>query len=366
MSKSIFSEDNVNSGRQIELDIARGLAVLFMILVHVLETLSTPDVLRSTFGLIIQGLGGPPAAPVFMFLLGIGLVYSKKTDSTLLFKRGVLLLLGGYLLNIFRAVIPFSIAINNKVINEALIPNGNVYHLFFDVDIFQFAGLTFIFMGILKLLKMPPWGYVIVAVAFALLNLMLQGISFDNYYLNSIFGLIWGTNSTSYFPFLSWIFYPTFGYYFGTLLIKCNNTRKLYFNTFTIFMITGTVGTIIAFLIPEYDFGLENEYRYYHQDLLSNLVYVSFIIIWIGFLRLVTQILPTWINERLKKWSREVTVIYVIQWILIGWAVIFVGIRNLGMVSTLILMIAFTFASDIIATFFYKIKKIKLKRVEIS
>lgn len=52
-------------------DLARGLAVLFMILVHTLEVYAHPAVANSPFGETIKFFGGPPAAPVFMMLMGL-------------------------------------------------------------------------------------------------------------------------------------------------------------------------------------------------------------------------------------------------------------------------------------------------------
>jgi uncharacterized membrane protein len=67
-----------NAARQPELDMARGLAVFFMIAVHVLEILGDTALAETGPGIVIGFLGGPPAAPVFMMLLGVGIVYSAR------------------------------------------------------------------------------------------------------------------------------------------------------------------------------------------------------------------------------------------------------------------------------------------------
>ncbi len=69
------------------IDLARGLAVFFMILVHVLITYSAPDVEHSLFGEIVGFQGGPPAAPVFMALMGISFYYSKHTGFNIASKE---------------------------------------------------------------------------------------------------------------------------------------------------------------------------------------------------------------------------------------------------------------------------------------
>ncbi|OPL09890.1 MAG: hypothetical protein AVO34_12720 [Firmicutes bacterium ML8_F2] len=45
-------------------DLARGMAVIFMIAVHVLMVYANNTVKESPFGVVVEFLGGPPAAPV--------------------------------------------------------------------------------------------------------------------------------------------------------------------------------------------------------------------------------------------------------------------------------------------------------------
>ena len=69
----IFSTKEINTGRQKELDYAKTIAILFMIIIHVWENLSIYNVVtEAPEGLwenILQFGAGPLAAPVFMFCL---------------------------------------------------------------------------------------------------------------------------------------------------------------------------------------------------------------------------------------------------------------------------------------------------------
>ena len=60
---SLFDENPINNKRQIELDIARGLAVIFMVFVHVQMVFSKSSLSNSVFGGIVDFFGGVPAAP---------------------------------------------------------------------------------------------------------------------------------------------------------------------------------------------------------------------------------------------------------------------------------------------------------------
>lgn len=66
----------MNNERAVEFDIARGIAVIGMVLVHVYMSLSCAD--NAAFYYICYIWGTPFAAPVFMMLLGSNLVFTKK------------------------------------------------------------------------------------------------------------------------------------------------------------------------------------------------------------------------------------------------------------------------------------------------
>ena len=65
--------------RQVELDIAKFLAILFMILNHCLMVTKgfNNSISKATDMIIGHLLGCPFSAPVFMFCMGVGIVYSR-------------------------------------------------------------------------------------------------------------------------------------------------------------------------------------------------------------------------------------------------------------------------------------------------
>src|SRR4029079_17663117 len=80
-------------------DLARGLAIVFMIGVHVLWHWGAPDTWTTPIGTVISLLGRPTAAPVFMFLMGASLAFSSRSSFSSLAVRGLWLVWLGYLLN---------------------------------------------------------------------------------------------------------------------------------------------------------------------------------------------------------------------------------------------------------------------------
>ncbi|MGQ3480084.1 acyltransferase family protein [Paenibacillus sp. TY11] len=86
-----FGAEKLNTGRQLESDLAKGFAILFMVWTHVFDELS-PDSKGILVTLVRNILGGPFTAPVFMMCLGIGVSYSSKNTPKDLLRRGFNLL----------------------------------------------------------------------------------------------------------------------------------------------------------------------------------------------------------------------------------------------------------------------------------
>jgi uncharacterized membrane protein len=99
--KKLFSNESVNSGRQVELDLAKCFAILFMILLHCLMVSSgfANDISSSMQRGIGQLLGAPFSAPVFMFTMGVGTVYSRNQDPNPGFFDAIVIIILTYVSN---------------------------------------------------------------------------------------------------------------------------------------------------------------------------------------------------------------------------------------------------------------------------
>lgn len=336
-----------------ELDIARGLAVLFMIAVHITLVFSNDHVRSSVYGLTIEFLGGMPAAPVFMFILGVGIIYSRKSEPTILFKRGIIILFLGYILNMLRGSIPYSIMFYLSGDVDSLY---NALDEFFYIDILQFAGLTLVFFSIVKKLRMNTHMVLFSCLVFMILNFILIDIKIHSFPLSALSGLIWGSSEFSYFPFLSWIVYPVAGYIFGHYLIRCANRSKLYFFISILSAISFLVFSFFIKYLLNVDLGFEDEFAYYHHNFFGSLIFLSFIMLWISTLYYASSIFTGMIKTTVDRWSRNVTFIYFIHWVIIGFLMILFGNNESGLITTAILTITIIIASDVLATVFVKVR----------
>ena len=77
----LFSDEKINTGRQLELDVAKALSIIFMIFLHTLIVVKGFNYsLSPAYDFIISNvLGRPCAAPVFMFCMGVDMVYSRHS-----------------------------------------------------------------------------------------------------------------------------------------------------------------------------------------------------------------------------------------------------------------------------------------------
>lgn len=195
---SIFSAERVNTGRQLEFDLVKAVTIVLMIWTHTYEALSTG--FEPSLSAINSNVRGSIAGAVtFMFCMGIGLSYTRHNSAQECLQRGVRLLTTGFTLLLCREIIP--VLLSSWILH---CPEKLAYlALGFSVDILQFAGLAFLFVGCLKKLKIGNIGMLIISIALSVLGTLLQGVSTGCYPVDQFLGFFWGTESDSYFPFFN-------------------------------------------------------------------------------------------------------------------------------------------------------------------
>ena len=312
----LFSDEHINTGRQPELDWARGLAVLFMILVHVkLELPGFP--FANLYSKVLEFVGSPLAAPTFMILLGAGIAYSKNKEPKKLAKHGLGLFILHYVLNFAAFGLPCLIMLvrtGNAVYRE------DFFNYLFGVDILAFAGLTFLFFALKEKLRLESVHVVFAALVLAFLNYLLTW-AMNNFWSGPVPGLFVRADEYSYFPFLSWIGYPVMGYIFGRHLIRCTDKKRFYKYLFAfsaLIAATITLGSLkYGFDIWSMHFGPED---YYYQDFIQYILVGGICFTWISVLYALSGIkIFGFAGKLLARWSRNVTTMYCAQWLIIGW-----------------------------------------------
>ena len=127
--------------RDITADLLKGWAVVFMIQVHIVELFALQEIYESTLGSLLLFIGGPPAAPVFMAVMGYYI--AKGNKSTLAnIVRGAKLIGLGFILNV-----ALNAHLLIKIYSGTIVINPGPY--LFGADILILAGLSIIILTLL-------------------------------------------------------------------------------------------------------------------------------------------------------------------------------------------------------------------------
>ena len=171
-------------------------------------------------------LGGPFAAPVFMFLMGNGIVYSKNQDPIYLIKRGISMILLGFVVNIGEFFLPHYLA--GKLLGEwNIFPTAGGL-LLFCVDILAFAGMAMILIGVLKKAGLSAWQIVFTAVGMSVIGSFLRFHDFGGAVPNLIAGYFIGSaGGFTAFPLFNWFIFPAAGILLGEFYIRSDDPEAM-------------------------------------------------------------------------------------------------------------------------------------------
>lgn len=288
-------------------DLLKGLAVIAMIQVHATEQFALPHVYQSLAGKISLFLGGPFCAPVFLAVMGYFLVSGSKPGTAYL-KRGLLLFFGGLLLNLGRS---FNLVLH---ILRGELQLDPLFYLF-GADILTLAGLSVLIIALLrKFLPSKPGIYFLLALCFAAANSFLPFPEPSENSWKYLTGFFWGNAAFSYFPLFPWFAYVLLGYCFRLLpedfLIRFAEAGKQKLFLFLLF-------ADVILTLP-WPFSVTCDLpAYYHHGLSFFLWMLLFLSAWPLIMTRIAG--KNNVLTRFLEWTgREVTAIYVIQWLITG------------------------------------------------
>lgn len=298
----------INPKRELLPDLLKGIAVVFMIQVHITENFSSSDFYNSLAGKISLFLGGVPAAPLFMIVMGYFFAASTKSSGQN-FKRGAALFLGGIFLNIFRSVFYL---INTAAENYSSIVLSRI----FAVDIFPLAGLSLMFLSQVKKYFQNDWYlYFLTALFAAFLGEVLVTPALQPGIEQNLLGFIFGNYPSSFFPLIPWLAYPLLGaaIYFGKEKLQ----KKFEFTRNHIIIFSAAWILVMAFT---YNYGFEISSTlglYYHHGIIFAAWACCFLA---GFILAVKFLFrkENYATTYLRWLGENVTAIYVAQWLIIG------------------------------------------------
>ncbi|MCD8346965.1 MAG: DUF1624 domain-containing protein [Lachnospiraceae bacterium] len=319
--RSIFSDKQVNTGRQPELDLAKALAILCLAPIHcIIECTPEAGLVSGVPYLFDTIIGGPLSAPMYMFAMGIGMAYSRKNSWQALVKRGLLILAAGYLLNVCRSTIPYLLAY--ALTGDAEQYLTQIPYLTFMNDIFQFAGLATLVMAFFIWMRLPKTGMLCIGLAASLAATAIGTVDMGSPILNVLLGYLIGTEDAaglvcSDFPLLHWMIVPIVGYLFGDCLRHVRDKRRFYLVVSIPCAAAAAVWFVRGICYGLGMFG-EGQNCYYHistPDVIASLLAA---VAMLGGYYVICGHLPACLLDFASEVSRNIAKIYFIHWILIA------------------------------------------------
>lgn len=320
----MFSREPVNTWRQPEIDLGKFVVMILLPFIHAFILCSTEPQLETGLPYIFDTvIGGPLAAPMFIFAMGVSLVFSRHSDFKTQALRGVNLFILGFIFNILRFIIPFLTGYAITGETERFI--SPLLYCLFRIDILQFSGLALILMAIQRKFKTPLLLILLTGLALSLTAAFTGPFDTNNLALNIILGFFLPVEDSqglllNEFTLFNWFIVVCAGYLFGTILSHLKNKNLFYailffpclfFSIFYFYTgITGRRGM----------FG-DGENCYYHISTIDAFAAIITSIGLISLYHFVSKIIPSRISIFVYKSSCALTSFYVIHWILLSWTV---------------------------------------------
>ena len=337
-----------NRDRVRAFDLARGLAVLFMIGVHVLWHWGAPDTWTTPIGQAISLLGGPTAAPVFMFLMGASLAFSSRTSFRSLAIRGLWLVWLGYLLNVFRGVIPAYLGLESGVVTAAQIAPFTMPWLLTTVDVHHMAGLSLIAIAGLRLVTRRGVVWLLIAAAIVVTGPVVRGFDFGTPLLDAPLTPILGGAPNVYYAVVPWIAFPLAGAVFGALMARAPDRARVFrwCAVLGVALCAAGIG-LVAMDPPAFDVN-----TYWRMPPPYFVGITGLVLVWLFACDLaVRHVRENRAFAFLYGWSGRVIAIYFTHWIVVGWGVGIFGFRAQPLAGALFGIVVAIVATALLSRF---------------
>jgi|SRR5215212_279324 len=329
-------------------DLARGLAVVFMIGVHVLWHWGAPETWTTPIGQVISLLGGPTAAPVFMFLMGASLAFSSRTSFGSLVVRGLWLVWLGYLLNVLRGVLPAYLGLTAGVVTQEQIAPFTLPWLATTVDVHHMAGLSLIAIAALGVAARPGWLWIALAAAVVLAGPFLRGVQLGTPLLDAPLTPVLGGAPNVYYAVVPWIAFPLLGGVFGAVVAR-SVARPRVFRWGALVGLALCVAGVGLFAVAPPTFDVDTYWRMPPPFFVA---IVGLVLVWLWACDFVVRhVRANRVFAFLYGWSGNIIAIYFTHWLVVGWGVGVFGFRSQPLEGALFGIVVAIAATALLARF---------------
>lgn len=299
----------MNTGRSRTADFLKGVALIAMVQLVLVEYFAQQPILDGLMGKISLFLGGSPAAPTFLAIMGYYIARQAHGFRHTI-SRGFKLILLGVLLNIARnAIILFDVFTAKA--------SADIWHLIFGTDILILAGLSLVAMAILiRILRGHVLAYLALIIVFLLLQYIIPPV--EKMAPGSIIlPFFYGKYPQAQFPFIPWFAYVLAGYSF--FLFKKFFISDQFKHSRTIKIILLSLSGVLLILSLPFGFDVSINHRlFYHHGILFFLFCVNYLFWWLLSANSIVYRVNNKLTAYLEFIGKNVTAFYVIFMILAG------------------------------------------------
>lgn len=346
--------------RDTAIDFARGFIVFIMPATHATLYFSQLSVQSGPWGTFLRIFAEGAGAPVFMFLLGFCFFLGRPKSISTIVKRAVSIFTLAYLLNFFKFVVPDIFGVLPHAFFQFYHIPGGVFgaiDLLMVGDIFQFAAISYLICGVLYHYNahwMVPAG---LAAMIAICSPFIWGHRLDNFLLDYLLKLFNGAPSAVFFPFFPWGAYPLLGLSFGQLYRQ--GSKELFYRVCIqaggSCIIIGAVGMLLE---PE-----AFTTNFYRLGPGGTICHSGLVLVWLYICHQAARRIgqKNKVVDVLRWCSINITIIYIIQWVVVVYCLPLFGFMKLGLTDTLgaVVVVMFITWVLVMAAKSYKRKKRK-------
>lgn len=317
-------------------------------MIHVVMLYSKPEVQQSVVGAILEFIAEGPGAQLFMLIMGINFALSKKTSAKQVLRRSISLLTAAYVLNFFKFLVPLGLNfIPQALLNELQLNDTTEAAIFFFKlgDILHFAAFAQILLYFVHRLHNFHWWSSAIAFTIIIAGHLLWDITTGNSVLDYLLSMVGGHPPNVFFPLFPWLAYPLAGLTLGNYLKSTSVNKVINWSGWV-----GAALLLISFLFPP-TIPKGDYLPFYRTGAPDTIFHLGFVLVWISIIHWLTKKLR---NNKLFQFltfcSKNITLIYLIQWVMICWCLGITGYMQLNMQYSLIWMTLIT-ANTLLLTY---------------
>jgi uncharacterized membrane protein len=290
-------------------DFLKGVALIAMVQLVLVKHFAQDAILHGLLGKISLFIGGPPAAPMFLTIMGYYIAHQRHTFRHDV-KRGAQLILLGILLNIFR---------NADLLFQHFNGGGQVdiWHIIFGTDILILAGISLMAMAVvIKVLRGHVLAYIGLIIVFLLLQYVIPPV--ESRLPNAIIiPFFYGKYANAQFPFIPWFAYVLAGYTF--YLLKQFFLSDWFKHNKKIKIILGSSSFVLLVVTLPFGYSVSvNHTLFYHHGILFFLFCINYLFWWLLSAKAIVERVNNRFTGYFEFIGRNVTAFYVIFMVLAG------------------------------------------------